>query len=211
MVKGFRIQEDGTRAPEDYGSNTERAHCECHDLLTHKQYAEAYDKLDEYHALNNGFINKNDWMFILKVEVGYLNVKPTKKNFANSVDAWNSAAFQDGGCHTDDLVRIAGQIVTHYERANKIDVGKYGDDFSKVSVGKTIQLVDFILKSFLVLGADINMNLHEYDDFLDPVIFGIRHLIDKGDKQRARGLYDKVVGAGCGDYAEFMQRQGFDW
>lgn len=201
-VKGFHIKEDGTRVPMSYNDHVERVWCECSVLVDHKHYEEAYKKMEEYHDINNGFINKGDWSLILKVEMGYLSVKPTKKNFKNTVYAWGSAGSQDMGCNTDDYVHMANEIIEHYAKFHKIPVDY--DDFDKANVKQTMQLLEFIYDSFLEPGAERSMNLDEYE-FLEPVRFGIRHLAVKGEKKKARAFYEKVTTAGFGDYKREME------
>lgn len=87
VVEGFHIKEDGTRVSSTYRDHFERLWCECAELVDHEHYEEAYKKMDEYHELHNGFINKSDWGLILRVELGYLGVQPTEKNFENAVHA----------------------------------------------------------------------------------------------------------------------------
>lgn len=136
------------------------------------------------------------------------NVKPNAQNFENCVHAWNSATFQSDGSDYVELTVIATEIVEHYERFHKIPVK--GDDFGAASVEQTLKLLEFIYDSFLVPGADHGMNLDEYGDFLEPVVFGIYRLIEKGEKQKARVFYEKVANAGFGNYARFMEER-IEW
>ena len=208
MVKGFHIQDDGTRVNMDYGSEEERAYCECLELLEHKHYAEAYKRLEEYHDYNNSFINKHDAKWILKIEVGYLNVKPTKANFKNCAYMWASAACQSDG-EEEEFTSIAYEIIEHFTKAFKIPVQH--EEFDEATVNQTIQLLDYVVDSFVIPGADCSMPLDETQDFLYPVAFGIRHLIAKGEKKKAKELYKKVATAGFGNFKHFMERQKIEF
>lgn len=173
--------------------------CECGELLDHKHYyEEAYKKINEYHALNNRFINKGDWELILKIEMGYVTVKPSKKNFENT---------QDMGCNTDKFVEMANEIIEQYAKFHKIPVDY--DDFDKANVKQTVKLLDFIYDSFLEPGAERSTNLDDYE-FLEPIRFGIRHLAVKGEKKKAKAFYEKVISAGVGDYKREVEKTK-DW
>ena len=207
MVKGFHIEDDGTRVAMDYDSEEERAYCECLELLEHKHYAEAFKRLQDYHKHNNGFVDKHDTKWILKVEVGNLNVKPTKTNFKRCAQMWESAAYRSGG-DDEDLTDIAHEIIGHFTKAFKIPV-EY-DNFKKATAKQSIQLLDFIIDFFVIPGAECNVPLCD-QDFLYPVAFGIRHLVANGEKRKAKGLYNKVVEAGFGQFNSFMEEQEIEF
>lgn len=201
-VEGFHIKEDGTRVSMSYSSHAERIWCECGELLDQELYEEAYKIMDEYHDINNRWIDKSDFKLVLKVEMGYLSVKPTKANIKTTVDVWRCAAAQDMGSNADDFARMAVEIIEHYAKKHKIPVDY--DEFGKANVKQTVKLLEFIYSSFLEPGADLGMNLEEYE-FLEPTRFGIRHLAMMGEKEKARAFYDKVTTAGYGGYKREME------
>ena len=208
MVKGFHIQDDGTRVDMDYGSEQQRAYYECQELLKHKHYAEAYKRLEEYHDYNNRFVERYDMKWILKVEVGYLNVKPIKASFERCAHTWALAVFRSDG-EEEEFTSIAKEIIGHFTKAFKIPVQH--DVFDDANVKQTIQLLDYVVDYFVVPGAECNTPLDKTQDFLYPVAFGIRHLIAKGEKKKAKDLYKKVATAGFGSFESFMEEQEIEF
>ena len=187
MVQGFKIQEDGTRVPCKYDSHTERAWCECDYLHKAGLYEEAYKKLDEYHDLNGGFINKSDWGFILKIEMGYLKVKPTEQNFENAKHAWSSAAFD--ALDSDEMAEFAEDMADIFIKAHDLPI-EY-DDYSNATPEQIIKALEFIL-SVIKMGNDqFSVDL-EVTDFLHRYSMGMRELRDKGCEAEAQELFDEV-------------------
>lgn len=200
-VKGFHIEEDGTRVVEFYGSQSERLRCECEELVEHEHFNEAREKLDALHDLG---MAEWDWKMMAKIEIGCLSVKPSQQKIGNAVKVWAEAASRDCGDYADTYVEMADEVIEKYCSAHKIPVNC--DNFEEANVKQTVQLLDFIYESFLVPGADSSMNLEEYG-FFEPVKFGIRHLAEKGEMNKAKVMYKKIVKAGSGHYKSFMEAE----
>ena len=76
------------------------------------------------------------------------------------------------------------------------------DDFSKTTVEQTVNLCQYMRKSFVLtaVGRGTLGEIFVDHDFLESVVRGIRHLIEKDETKQSEHFFENAKSAGYGEY-----------
>lgn len=191
---GFTIDEDDPtiRYKIWYGSEEERAFCECSELCSSKQWKEAREKFDNLSELAYRF----DWKLYARISTGiYMQNSSNKRQFDEACKSIRNWASNDSsGGESDEIFEKLQELIEARENNLLSHYDEDGDpNFDKASTAVLVEVAS-LWRQLFVLAEDNGICIIDYA----PDLPQERHqdiveaLVKRKDYKSARDIIKKL-------------------